>query len=431
MLVALDHRYYFSMLRLGWKESLWDREDIHPSLGPWLHPSSNRERSLLLYALLGDDLGFCIPYELYFDSASLAADARLPPDGLIYERTGWRTYATNKTTSASSCLGQLHGLLCGRTLDPFGDEDRISLDPLALLPEAAVSIVSSLGGGPMRIPGRFLVDLIDSLLDGSRSKFESVAFRNRAVLMRIRESQEWWQRRIARGNRRGWKHTVLQPKFRRSRTVPGVYDDPLEYIAPDDLAMKGSVLELLCYSALVLSAAHRFADHLRLDRIYSCWVDPEYQVGLSMPGPIEKHIPKCCAVGFYSFAVDRFAKEGLYLPMPRTISEALDYRSHRAICDFRNVVWQWCDCVAAGEASQVAKLTRDISRAAKTLRRMRHAAKVGKYLTLASLPVSIGEAMLGLPVVGPAITAVGFATQMLSELEQRRNRWVQLLESRV
>ena len=428
MLVALDQGYFFSLLHLGCKEALWNRTDFHPLLESRIRPSPARERSLLLYSLLFDDLLFSIPFEFsFYPSDSLFQDIMFP-DGLIETKTGWSVDVSNKSSSASSCLGYLHNAIYGVNPHPLAEESDISLDPLTLLPEAAVSIVSALGGGPRDIPITFIRELLNTLLDQDKKGFESVALKHATSLKRIRETQMRMESGMAKALAKEWKHTILRPQFREmlySRATP-LYDDPYLLIDPADLMCTGPSRELLSFASLLLSCAYRFKDLLCLDDLRG--IDSTYRVGLSMQRPSKKIVPKFAYMAVYSVAIDRFANEGLFLPVPRTLSEAQEIRTHQAVSDFRQVVWGWCDAAATGDSLLLKKLTNDIDNAAKVLQRKRGVEKVGKYLAFAGLPLSVVEMLLGLPVIGPVVTAVGFVTQMLSELDQKRNRWVQLIE---
>ena len=49
------------------------------------------------------------------------------------------------------------------------------------------------------------------------------------------------------------------------------------------------------------------------------------------------------------------------------------------------------------------------------------------FLTIRGLPMSVAETLLGMPLVGPAISAVGFTLEMSNRWNKARHRWVQII----
>lgn len=433
MLIVLDQNYFLALLHLGVKEGLWDKSDFHPWIASRIHHNDSLERALLLNTLLFDDLLFFLPFEFGFDRpGSLTADRTIPRD-LIESKTGWRWEISSKSLGTGVSLGYLHELIYGWNPDPIKDFEniKISLDLLTSLPYAAVSIVGTLGGGPLpyRIPSVFVNDLIRAILDQDRNEFELISIRYKKILKEVRKAQQLRRVKVVKALEESWKHTALSDigRSQLKSNTPVMYDDPFFSINPNELACSNSALDLLVYASLLLAASYRFKDLLHIDD-YIRDIEPSYRLAISMKIPPKIQVPKSASLVFYAIAFDRFAQEGLSLPWPETLSEARKLRSHPSILAFRQNVWRWCDAAAAGEKILLNNLTNDLIRATKSLNRMKQSKKVGKFLTYAGLPISIGEMLYSLPYVGPITTAVGFVLQVGTETDKIRNRWIQLIK---
>ena len=81
-----------------------------------------------------------------------------------------------------------------------------------------------------------------------------------------------------------------------------------------------------------------------------------------------------------------------------------------------------------GQKSALKTAKKRISKASKELSRGNSIAKVNKWITYLSLPVSIVEAMLGVPpMMGIATGSIGIVSTLSPEVIKRRNGWLQII----
>lgn len=118
------------------------------------------------------------------------------------------------------------------------------------------------------------------------------------------------------------------------------------------------------------------------------------------------------------------------LPCFDSFSEAFRFKEERKsdIRRLRNVISEIEDVLRNnGRESAVKKAENDIIKAKKELLRNSKLQKVLRWTTYFTLPVGVAEALLNSTFFGLSISSVGFLTQMVSDINVKRNNWLDLV----
>jgi hypothetical protein len=123
-----------------------------------------------------------------------------------------------------------------------------------------------------------------------------------------------------------------------------------------------------------------------------------------------------------------FLHEITSLPQPRTLEEAIEWRSARRIQEFREMFFRWHDAISIGDAKE-EELRRELRKQCKAASRLKGWGKVAGATTYAGLPAAIAGLAVVNPVVvgaGLATAAIGFVSQVWIDRGSRKNRWMLL-----
>lgn len=114
-----------------------------------------------------------------------------------------------------------------------------------------------------------------------------------------------------------------------------------------------------------------------------------------------------------------------YVPEPRTVHEACEFRSNKNIKAFRTVLSQWAVELKKGEAPAIERMKRDIELVSRDLRRLGRYRQLSRLVAYASLPLSLAGALMALPL-GLIVTPFGIAIRLRQDSLERATRWTML-----
>ena len=114
-----------------------------------------------------------------------------------------------------------------------------------------------------------------------------------------------------------------------------------------------------------------------------------------------------------------------YVPKPRNVREACEFRGSKSIASFRAVLNEWTLELKKGEGKAIERMKRDIELASRDLRSLGGYRQVSRLITYVSLLVSVAGALVGLPL-GLLVAPFGIALRVKQDSLERATRWTML-----
>ncbi len=117
-----------------------------------------------------------------------------------------------------------------------------------------------------------------------------------------------------------------------------------------------------------------------------------------------------------------------WLPRPKTFREATAMGADEHLVQLRSLVGHLTEKLLLGDFQTAEELSGEIRKTVEAFRRKPWAARTGAFLTYVSLPLALGEALVGTPVVGISTATVGTALQAISDRVEasRRRHWLSM-----
>lgn len=116
-----------------------------------------------------------------------------------------------------------------------------------------------------------------------------------------------------------------------------------------------------------------------------------------------------------------------FVPDISSVEDALQIRESRELASLRSVLSDWTEAMKAGDLAAEADIRQAIERATDAMRWAGRCRAVAGLSTYLAVPVTIGEALLGMPpVAGLTAGIVGASSQAIASVSTWRNKWVLL-----
>lgn len=139
----------------------------------------------------------------------------------------------------------------------------------------------------------------------------------------------------------------------------------------------------------------------------------------------KSHQPEVVGTGYEVQAYLIATELTYYVPSPRTIDEACNWRSHRSVTAFRDTVREWADSLAQGRQATIERIKRDVALASRDFRALRRYRRASRILTYLGLPVGVAGALMGLPI-GLVVAPFGLALRLKQDALERATAWTML-----
>ena len=107
-----------------------------------------------------------------------------------------------------------------------------------------------------------------------------------------------------------------------------------------------------------------------------------------------------------------------YAPSVNTIDDVLRLRDHKSITRFRELLFEWCQQLPAGNIQVLNKIKRDIGKANRELRHLEKWKTVDRWLFWVQLPTTL------IPILSTIVTIASFTTHLWIERKEPVNSWV-------
>jgi len=128
-----------------------------------------------------------------------------------------------------------------------------------------------------------------------------------------------------------------------------------------------------------------------------------------------------------AYQVFKATIEGLsgFVPKANTIEDVLRLREDTRVGRFRSRLSEFVQAAQSGDAYAMRDLRGAIQRDSKELGGLDSRKKISKWTTYLSLPVSVIEALTGMPpITGLSIAGVGGVAQVASDAKKRKHDWI-------
>lgn len=109
------------------------------------------------------------------------------------------------------------------------------------------------------------------------------------------------------------------------------------------------------------------------------------------------------------------------LPVVSSIKDVLRLREDRRIKNYRDKIFEWASALKEGETN-LSDMKKEIMDANKAVRTIGTCEKVGTWITLVSLPISVALTLTGLPM-GIVTSVASFGLACTSKLLKRNYNW--------
>ena len=107
-----------------------------------------------------------------------------------------------------------------------------------------------------------------------------------------------------------------------------------------------------------------------------------------------------------------------------TLTESLELSGHPNTVALRKKIFEWKDYLSNGNIDKVEFVQKEVSEATSELSKLSLAKNIGRITTYLSVPVSMVELLLFMPpALGITTTLVGFGTQAIVDIQEKRYRW--------
>jgi hypothetical protein len=232
-------------------------------------------------------------------------------------------------------------------------------------------------------------------------------YRNRLIQFHIRKSLQ---------NR--WSEEDYKRKLRSQ------FDYVLDnvFITDDDLHFLNS--SSLFYLHSFASDLLRMKWNLEECIYYSCAKGTAFSTALGEPSlskPIQTQKP---IDDLYYLVRTRLTDEILILPAPKSLQGAIAMRRSKDMKRFREVISAWCESLRQGDYITEVKIRRDIHKANRELRNLKHWREYEKS------PINFWLNSIGghIPVLSNILTVIYTLGGLYSKLTEKRHNWVMLAQ---
>jgi hypothetical protein len=232
-------------------------------------------------------------------------------------------------------------------------------------------------------------------------------YRNRLIQFHIRRSvQPSWSLEDYKRNLRSHFNYLLDNVFANDDDMHFLKDRGLFYLqsfAGDLLVMKWNLEECI---------------------YYSCTKEIAFSTALGEPSlskPIQTQKP---IDDLYYLVRTRLTDEILILPEPKTLQDVITMRSSKDMKRFREVLSSWCESLQQGDYVAEAKIRRDIYKANKELKNLKH------WREYEQSPINFWLNSIGghVPVLSNILTIVYTLGGLYSKRVEKRHNWIMLAQ---
>ena len=114
----------------------------------------------------------------------------------------------------------------------------------------------------------------------------------------------------------------------------------------------------------------------------------------------------------------------LSIPRVQTIDDVLRLRGDSRIRHFRSKIFEWSERLRTGELSSEEAIRSEIKEANAAIEDIGKYRKIGMWLTFLSVPLTVAEMLIGLPVSAIIATPIGIAAEVASLAKEKQYSWL-------
>jgi hypothetical protein len=117
-----------------------------------------------------------------------------------------------------------------------------------------------------------------------------------------------------------------------------------------------------------------------------------------------------------------------WLPRPKTFAEASEMRTDERLVHLQQAIDTWCHKLAVGDLSDWSDLRADIGQQVSRFKRKSWASRIAHITTYIALPTALVEILMSTSRAGITLTALGAASQCISDLIEKRrsSHWLSM-----